>query len=158
MNEHLHTELTDINSFLKDLPKLDVRTQGVPEGYFDSMESNFFNSINPTQQPKSSTPSKNIFSKFNVPMSLAAAVVFAVVGLFVFKQFYAPQDNIQLSDNDIYNYLNENYEEVAPKVEPKEPLASAKKQVIDQTLDSISDEEIKAYLLEEEELGSYNVD
>lgn len=160
MQDNIHNELNQLNSFLKDIPKTSFTSKDIPAGYFDTMESRFFENLKSV--PKE-TSQKSIFSNFNRPRAVAAVVALMAISFFIFKNYISNNYNFQLSDNEIYSYLNENYEELdTNSIDNKHSYASVINKesfsIINDKFENISNDDIKKYLIEEEglELNTIN--
>jgi hypothetical protein len=152
MNKDLKNELKEIHSFLEEIDIQDVKMNhsDIPEGYFDSMEDRFFANI----QKETNV---SFFSRFHISYAVAAVVAFVFFGYFAFSVLNKDTQKFNLSENEVHEYLQENYEEL----EEEELVAMFKeteiKKAINDSLNDISEEEIKAYLMEKEGVDFKNV-
>jgi hypothetical protein len=152
MNKDLKNELKEIHSFLEEIDIQDVKMNhsDIPEGYFDSMEDRFFANI----QKETNV---SFFSRFHISYAVAAVVAFVFFGYFAFSVLNKDTQKFNLSENEVHEYLQENYEEL----EEEELVAMIKeteiKKAINDSLNDISEEEIKAYLMEKEGVDFKNV-
>jgi hypothetical protein len=152
MNKDLKNELKEIHSFLEKIDIQDVKMNhsDIPEGYFDSMEDRFFANI----QKETNV---SFFSRFHISYAVAAVVAFVFFGYFAFSVLNKDTQKFNLSENEVHEYLQENYEEL----EEEELVAMIKeteiKKAINDSLNDISEEEIKAYLMEKEGVDFKNV-
>lgn len=152
MNKDLKNELKEIHSFLEKIDIQDVKMNhsDVPEGYFDSMEDRFFANI----QKETNV---SFFSRFHISYAVAAVVAFVFFGYFAFSILNKDTQKFNLSENEVHEYLQENYEEL----EEEELVAMIKeteiKKAINDSLNEVSEEEIKAYLMEKEGVDFKNV-
>jgi hypothetical protein len=152
MNKDLKNELKEIHSFLEEIDIQDVKMNhsDIPEGYFDSMEDRFFANI----QKETNV---SFFSRFHISYAVAAVVAFVFFGYFAFSVLNKDTQKFNLSENEVHEYLQENYEEL----EEEELVAMIKeteiKKAINDSLNDVSEEEIKAYLMEKEGVDFKNV-
>jgi hypothetical protein len=152
MNKDLKNELKEIHSFLEEIDIQDVKMNhsDIPEGYFDSMEDRFFANI----QKETNV---SFFSRFHISYAVAAVVAFVFFGYFAFSVLNKDTQKFNLSENEVHEYLQENYEEL----EEEELVAMFKeteiKKAINDSLNDVSEEEIKAYLMEKEGVDFKNV-
>jgi hypothetical protein len=152
MNKDLKNELKEIHSFLEEIDIQDVKMNhsDIPEGYFDSMEDRFFANI----QKETNV---SFFSRFHISYAVAAVVAFVFFGYFAFSVLNKDTQKFNLSENEVHEYLQENYEEL----EEEELVAMFKeteiKKAINDSLNDVSEEEIKAYLTEKEGVDFKNV-
>lgn len=156
MNKDLKNELKEIHSFLEKMDVQDVQFDhsDLPHGYFDSMEDQFFAKLN----EKTNARNVSFFAKFHISYAIAAVVSFLFIGYFAFTILNKDTQKFNLSENEVHEYLQENYEEL----EEEELIAMLKeteiKKAIQDSLSSVSEEDIKAYLMEKEGEDLKNID
>jgi hypothetical protein len=156
MNKDLKIELKEIHSFLDkiDIQKNNVNYKDVPEGYFDSMEDSFFANL----QKESNAKHISIFTKFHLSYAIASIVTFAFIGYFAYSILNKDTQKFNLSENEVHEYLQENYEEI----EEEELLAMIKdteiKKAINDSLNNVSENDIKSYLIEKEGVDLINIE
>jgi hypothetical protein len=155
MNKDLKNELKEIHSFLEEIDIQDVKMNhsGIPEGYFDTIEDRFFANL----YKETKVERVSVFSRFHISYAVAAVVAFVFFGYFAFSVLNKDTQKFNLSENEVHEYLQENYEEL----EEEELVAMIKeteiKKAINDSLNDISEEEIKAYLMEKEGVDFKNV-
>lgn len=143
MNQDVKNELTELESILFTIDKLDTNsTEDIPSGYFESMEDRFFAKLNSDTTPKAASIS--IFENKRIAYNLAAVLAFAILGLGLFS-ILKPQSKNQLSQNEVIHFLEEEGEITTPLSDSNS------------TLDKLSDEEIKKFLSEIEGMDVTNI-
>jgi hypothetical protein len=155
MNKDLKNELKEIHSFLEkiDIQDVEMKQSDIPEGYFDTIEDRFFANLHKETHVKR----VSIFSRFHISYAIASVVTFAFIGYFAYSILNKDTQKFNLSENEVHEYLQENYEEL----EEEELVAMIKeteiKKAINDSLNEVSEEEIKAYLMEKEGVDFKNV-
>jgi plasmid maintenance system killer protein len=141
MDKELMKELQEQGSILSKIPKrvIDINAS-VPEGYFENMESQFFAKLK-DNQPK--TTSVSIWETYRVRYRIAAVGIFAIVGFGLFT-LLRNNSEMTLSQNELKSYFAKEGE--IDELNLCHDCGKTHKKI----LDNITDDEIKAYLLETE--------
>lgn len=144
MRNEVLKELKEQHSFLEKMPKKFVGDGSmIPEGYFEKMEDRFFHKLH-ENQPKASSIS--IWDRYKFSARIAAVSALALLGFGIFRIVQSSSD-MKLSQNELQTYFASEEE-----LEDLKLCDAACSQSHKHILDKISNEEIKSYFLETEDI------
>lgn len=149
MNIEIKNELIESQSILSQLDKkYFVPANEVPTDYFDKMEDRFFAKLNEENAPKA-TKTISIWEKTNFQYAVAAVSIFALVGISLFSILRSDNKMNSLSQNEVVNYLQDEGELSTdmPSIQKIESV----------NIDDLTKEEIKNYLIENEDIDVNNI-
>jgi len=141
MNTEIRKELQEQKSTLGQIPKhYFVNNESIPSDYLNGLEDNIWSKIQAQSQPMAA--SVNLWERFSSRTQLAMAASIAFVGFGIFT-LINNQDEFNLSQDDMLCYL-QNEDEFVDNIQK-----DSKQNV---NLDSLTNEEIKKYIAENEGL------
>jgi hypothetical protein len=141
MNTEIREELQEQKSTLGNIPKhYFVNNESIAADYLNGLEDNIWSKIQAESKPKAA--SVNLWERFSSRAQLAIAASIAFVGFGIFT-IINTQDEFNLSQDDMLCYL-QNEDEFVDNIQKDS------KQYVN--LDSLTNDEIKKYIAENEGL------